>query len=196
MGTTIRPIRNRSNSWQRCRCWCLAWLILCQFPIPFAHSHDSLAGIDPVACHAHLRLHHAGLCGTNNSSGICCMKHAPAEDHVHWHWLLPGELLHGNADPGEGHPALPVCSTFGLWGGATGFPAELVQVACSTNSMVSIDCVVRSATGLWFETWSSATLQGLESRHAGHMSSRFGPWSSFTSSYGVPPQALLCVSLA
>jgi hypothetical protein len=100
----------RRSKWHRLRCWCLAWLIFCQFPVPIVHSHDSLAVLDPAVLRCHLQYHHADLCVL--APGDC--KQCGGTD-LHWHWLLPSELTWRSVD---GEPApLPVPNCLGVWGG-------------------------------------------------------------------------------
>ncbi len=62
----------------------LAWMLICQFPLPLAHAHD-VWDIDSAAAEVrisrHLELYHAGSC--------------LAPDCVHWHYVIPWTLISG-----------------------------------------------------------------------------------------------------
>ncbi len=82
----------RLPKWHFLRCWCLVWLVFCQFPHPVAHSHDQLALVDPVGLHHHLQAyHHAGGGLQLGCQSDSCAHRAP-DSPWHWHWVLPGEL--------------------------------------------------------------------------------------------------------
>lgn len=96
----------RRSPWRRVRLACLVWLVVCQFPLPVVHSHESLVSLDPLALRSHLQCHHADQ--------VDC---AQCDEHeLHWHWLLPSELTwHSN---GGENARLPMGNgLMGVWSG-------------------------------------------------------------------------------
>lgn len=149
MGIAVTPPRNRMSKWQPHRNWCLAWLILCQFPIPIAHSHDSLAVLNPVAWQEHLRTHHPELNALDGDFSAGCLNCSGEADRVHWHLMLPWELsLSGGADPS--HQSVPlVASPLGLWGGTAG-----VDNATTVGVTVAASALEPKLDLCWLERWN------------------------------------------
>ena len=85
----ILPNQNRSTS--RLRWAVLVWLVVCQFPIPMAHSHEHHGEENGWSPTSHLFKHHSGQ--------------VLEPDAFHWHFVIPWDLACGLGD--EADPIAP-----------------------------------------------------------------------------------------
>lgn len=112
-----RLLRPHSPSrWQPHRCWCLAWLLLAQLPLPIAHSHEHLGELPPAAQAAHLAVHHAEPWHPSPGGfGSHAVHSSPHDEGYHWHWLMPWEIS-GTASTASPQPDIrPPASPLGWW---------------------------------------------------------------------------------
>ncbi len=193
MGIDKSPRRKRLSSWHLHRCWCVVWLVICQFPIPVAHSHDSLSELNPDAWQRHLQVYHSEKCDTADCDPAGCSENSPADDHVHWHWILPGELTAGSFGSQSSDSPLPVTSPFGFWGGVLG------QCPGQTDAAVEPSSATSLLSSTFQNAWdpSSALATPLPSVNYITLTKYApSPWSSFAQSYvGVSLRQLIGVCL-
>ncbi len=177
------------SKWHRPRCFALAWLLVCQFPIPIAHSHEQLAHQDPSGLVAHLKTHHDRTCHLAECDAKC-------DDDVHWHLVLPWDAA-GVSKSEQTPTGFPINAGFpvnagcvlGLWGGVqldlAGLPPDC-ELRSNLNACL---CWALIAPNVLVEVLPSAGPQaqlygGLPHAHA------------FTQSYmGVSLCELICVCL-
>lgn len=193
MGTAKYFRRTKFASWRPYRCWCVAWLMLCQFPLPIAHSHNGLAHSNPQAWQAHVQVYHPEMCSAQDCNEIACSAHQPQDSDIHWHWILPGEFAFDGLGSQSNDRTVPVSSPFGLWGECSGASMGQVTSLILAHSQVEslILCLLAYHQGPgWFLKERSLSLT-CEPRLA-----RSTSWSSFTQSYiGVPLRDLIGVFL-
>lgn len=193
MGTAKYSRRTNIAALRRYRCWCVAWIVLCQFPMPVAHSHDGLAHFNPQAWQDHLQVYHPESCPALDCNSVACSAHRPQDNDFHWHWVLPGEFVVDGLGSQSHDRPLPVSSLFGFWGecseASTGQATSAIVANSQVESLISYLLACHLGPG-WFlkERLLSSTCEPLFARPTS--------WSSFTQSYvGVPLRDLIGVCL-
>lgn len=185
--------RTNFATWRPYRCWCVAWLMLCQFPLPIAHSHDSLAHFNPQAWLEHLQVYHPEICPVLDCSSVTCSAHPSHDNEIHWHWVLPGEFVSVGLGSPSNDRTFPIGSPFGVWGecsgASTGQVTSVIVANSHVESLISFLLACHQGPGwLLKEPLPSLTCQPLLARS--------NSWSSFTQSYvGVPLRDLIGVCL-
>lgn len=191
----IAKYSRRTNfaTWRLYRCWCVAWLIFCQFPLPIAHSHDGLAHSNQQAWLEHLQVYHPEICPVLDCSSVTCFAHSSHDNEIHWHWVLPGEFVSVGLGSQFNDRPFSVGSPFGVWGecsgASTGQVTSVIVANAQVESLILFLRACHQGTG-WFLKQPLLPLTCVP------LLARSTCWSTFTQSYvGVPLCGLIGVCL-
>ncbi|TWU24026.1 hypothetical protein Pla52o_19490 [Novipirellula galeiformis] len=171
---TLHCVAGRRSISSRClRIAALVWLLLAQFPLPVAHSHEAMGG---NSLNTHLARHHqVGDCVRD----VRLLSEGEQNGGVHWHWFMPCDFPVPTEDSSD-LPHSAAFSPLGIWGNQGDSTLE-DDVACLW------DVLHLDARNCWFALEFPVCI-------APSLSDSM-PRHSFTQTYlDVPLCTLVCVS--